>query len=31
MIRRLGLDKDAENGRAPTADEEEGDDSPFAD
>jgi two-component system, NtrC family, response regulator GlrR len=31
MIRRLGLDKDAENGRAPTADEEEGDDSSFAD
>jgi len=31
MIRRLGLDKDAENGRAPTADEEDGDDSSFAD
>jgi DNA-binding NtrC family response regulator len=31
MIRRLGLDKDAENGRAPTADEEEGDDSSYAD
>jgi two-component system, NtrC family, response regulator GlrR len=26
MIRRLGLDKDAENGRAPTADEEDGED-----
>jgi|SRR5580704_13526309 two-component system response regulator GlrR len=31
MIRRLGLDKDAENGRAPTADEDEGDDSSYAD
>jgi two-component system, NtrC family, response regulator GlrR len=29
MIRRLGLDKDAENGRAPTADEDG--DEPFAD
>ena len=31
MIRRLGLDKDAENGRAPTADEDDDGDASFHD